>query len=218
MKRHLVVYRAVLFLFAVLAAFAVRAEDKPKVLKRGGIPYDTLWKEEDVRKYLNLPRLASVDGIVGLSMNDISGRLEAVQGLAGYQPVKNNNRPYKVSSNELPVITFELRGEELPSLQVRIYDYQSWNAMCDKLFKYITSTVELWNNIPDYYAREERGDAYTLTRKGRQSQKWHFALKKLYVITVDVVPLQENAKSEEKAVAEMDKVIRELVGAIEGKE
>ena len=218
MKLHLVVYRAVLFLFAVLAAFAVHAEDKPKVLKRGGLPYDTLWKEEDVRKYLNLPRLTSVDGIVALSMNDISGRLEAVQGLAGYRLVKDSNHPYKVNSNELPVIAFELRGQGLPGLQVRVYDYQSWNALCDKLFKYITGTVELWNNIPDYYAREERGDVYTLTRKGRQSQKWQFALKKLYVIAVDVVPVQENTKSEEKAIAEIDKVIRELVSAIEGKE
>lgn len=217
MKRYLVVNRAVLFLLFVLAASAVRAEDMPKVLKRGGLPSDTRWKEEDVRKYLNLPWLASVNGIVGLSMNDIAGRLEAVQGLAGYQLVKDSNRPYKVSSNELPVIAFELRGEELPGLQVQVYDYQSWNALCDKLFKYITGTVELWNNIPDYYAKEECGDAYMLTRKGRRIQKWRFALKKLYVIAVDVVPVQENAKSEEKAVAEIDKVIQELVSAIEGK-
>ncbi len=216
MKLETIICQTVFVLFSVVAACEVHAEDAPKVLKRGGRPADTRWEEEDVRRYLNLPRLASMDGIIGHSMNDIAGRLNSAQELAGYQFVKDGNRPYNLNSNESPVLTFELHKEKLPNINVRIYDYQSWNVVCDKIFKYITDTVELWNNIPDYYVSEERGDTYTLIRKGSHKQQWGFALKKLYIIEVGVAQGQKNAKSEEEAAAyEMNKVIQKLIRTIE---
>jgi len=216
-KPSLAFFHTLLFTFALLGIIAVRADDGPKVLKRGGLPYEDLWKEADVKTYLNLPQLASMDGIIGLSMDEISKRVEAVQGVAGYKLVKDNSFSFTLSSNELPVITFELRAEQLPGFHVSIYDFRSWNDVCGKLYKYITTTIELWNKIPDYYAVERGDAAYTLTRKGRKPQKWHFASKKLYIIAVESRAAQEDAKSEENAFAEINDVIRKLVAVIDDK-
>lgn len=193
------------------------ADDKPKPLKKGSIPYSSMWKEENVRDYLRLPRLPSMEGKVGLSIDEIARRVETLQRLAGFEPVKDHNRPFKLSGNEFPVVIIELRREVLPVLRVSVYDYRSWNDLCDKLFRYVTTTVQLWNTIPDYYAIEESTDAYTLTRKSGISQKWHFALQNLYVIAVDAGHAPESVRSEDNARTEIDRVIRELVGIIEGK-
>lgn len=217
MKRKLAVYHVSLFFFALLGVFGVCADDKPKVQKEGGMPNRDLWKEEDVKKYLSLPWLASMDGIVGLSMNEIGRRVETAEGIAGYEFVKDNNRRFKLSNNKFPVISIELRGEGLPVLHVSVYDYRSWNDLCDNLFKYITGTVDLWNKIPDYYTKEEHPDAYTLTRKGGKAQRWHFALKNRYMISVDAGLTQGGPKSEEKVIAEMEKVVKELGRVLESK-
>lgn len=218
MKHKLTVLHAPVLIFTILGVFAVYAEEKPVVLKRGGIPYENMWKEEDVNAYLRLPRLAAMDGKVGLSMDEISKRIESAQSLAGYQPAKNNNDPFRLRSSQIPVTSLELRTEEGPVFYVNVYDYRVWNDVCDKLFRYITSTVELWHSIPDYYAREEAENEYTLTRTDGKVQKWYFSLKGLYVIAVEAGPVQKRVISEDKVISEVDKVLRELVSLIEGED
>jgi hypothetical protein len=214
MNHTLMVRHVSILIFSILGMFAGYAEEKPVLSKRGGIPSDKRWKEADVIAYLRLPRLASMEGKVGLSMDEISRRIESAQSLVGYQPAKNSNDLLRLRSTQIPVVSLELRGEERPTLHVSVYDYRSWNTVCDRLYEYIKSSFSLWNVIPEAYTVKETENEYDLIRTGGDVQKWHFNLKKLYVIAVDVVPAQENAKSEEKAIAEIDKVIRELVRVI----
>lgn len=220
MRFNLVTYQAILFLFIFSGVFSVYADDKPKLFKKGGVPYENLWKERDVKNYLDLPYLTSTDDIVSVSTDDIVSKLEAVQGIGKYQIIKDKNRPFKLNNKELDAISFDLRGEDSSVFHVTVYDYQSWNSACDKLFRYITGTVAMWNKIPDYYAIKKSDDIYTITRKVKNPQKWHFDLKKRFVIGVYSKVRQESTKSEEKTIAqiEIDQVIQRLVAIIEGKD
>lgn len=200
----------------ILVVYASYAENRPIAIKQGGISYDSMWNVQDVRTYLSLPQIDPADFTSVRSMDEISKSVESVQSVGGYHTTKNNNDPFRLRSNEISVISFEFRSEEQPVFNVSVYDYRSWNRMCDMLFKYVTSTVELWNTIPDYYEKEQDDNAYTLTRKGGRVQRWHFSTRDRYVLAVDAVPSQVRVMGEENVIVEMDKLVRELVGLIEG--
>jgi hypothetical protein len=212
MKRNLAIYNVVLLTF--LGIFAVCAEDKSIVLKKNGLSYVDMWNEKDVEKYLNLPRLNSKEGIVGVSINDIARRFEAVQTLAGFQLVKDNDSLSMVKSNDYPVIAFELRRKDFPVIKVNVYDYKSWNILCDKLYKHITNTIDLWNKIPNYYTTEVRNDTYTLIRSGNQTQKWQFDLKQHYIISLNAITSNTTNATDVKVLVEMDNMLLELVNII----
>jgi len=216
MKHELLCLHASVLIFTILGVFAVYAEENPVVLKRGGIPYENMWKEEEVNAYLRLPRFASTDGKVGFSMEEVSKRIESAQSLAGYQPVKKTNDLFRLRSSQIPVASLELRGADRPDLHVSVYDYRAWNILCDKLFEYITVSFSLWNIIPEAYAVEADENVYVLARTGGKVQKWYFSLKGIYVIGIHAEPVQKSLISEENVMSEVDKMIQELVGLIEG--
>lgn len=197
------------------------ADDKPKPVEDkkpkmgGGVISAHRWEEEDVKKYLDLPYITSTNNVVSISIDDIASRLEAVQVVGKYRIVEDKNRSFKSNNKGLNGISFALRGEDELALQVTVHDYQSWNSACDKLFKYITSTVAMWNNIPDYYTVKKSTDIYTITRNGKNPQKWHFELQKMFAISVYSKVRQEETKGEEKTIAQIDEVIRRLAAIIE---
>jgi hypothetical protein len=199
-----------LFLLVFSGVLPVHADDKPRLFKRGGVPHKDRWKEADVKNYLRLPYLTSID--------DIANRLEAVQSIGEHRIVKNKNRPFKPDGKKSGTISFELHGDKSSVFHVTVYDHQSWNSACDKLFGHATSTIAMWNKIPDYYSVKRNNDTCTITRNGKYPQKWHFELKKLFAIGVFSKVRQENAKSEKEAIAQMDQAIQRLVAVIDGKD
>jgi hypothetical protein len=219
--RYKLVICLMLLVVDLFGVFLVHAEDNPKLVKdklvkRGGAPSEDLWDEGDVKTYLALPYITSTAAGSSIPINEIASKLEAVQEIGGWQIGKDENHPFKLNrkSND---ISFELRKKNVPVFHVNIYDCQSWNGACDKLFRYITSTVAMWNKIPEYYTIEKSDAIYVIARNGKKPQKWHFDLEKRFIIGVYSKVRQENSKSKENAIAQIDKVIREIDTIIEGK-
>ncbi len=190
---------------------------KPKLVKRGAMPSEDRWKEEDVKEYLDLPYITSTNDVISASIVNIASKLEAVQRIGSYQIVMDKNRPLKLN-NGLVEISFDLREKNMSVFYVTVNDCKSWNSACDKLFKYITSTVAMWNKIPEYYKIKKSDNTYMIYRNGKNPQKWHFDLKKRFVIGVYSKNRQADAISNEDAIAQIDQVIRKLDAIIEGKE
>lgn len=215
MKHNLAANKVVVLILAILGVFGVHAEEKLVALKKGGVSHEYMWKEEDVEAYLRLPRLVLTDNKSGLAIDQMAQRIESTKTLAGYQLAKNHNDPLRLRSQQAPVASLELGSENGPVFYVSVYDYRAWNDMCDKLFSYITSTVEMWHRIPDYFVAEEGEDEYTLTCTTGSVQKWHFSLKYLYVMVVEGISMQKGLIGEEQVVAEVETIVRELVSLIE---
>lgn len=213
-----------LFFLIFSGVVSVHADDKPKsvngqkpkLVKRGGVSPEDRWKEGDVKEYLALPYLASTNYVVGLSIDDIASKLEAMQVVGNYRIVEDKNRSFKSNNKGLNGIVFVLLEEDETAFHVTVHDSQSWNSACDKLFKYITSTVAMWHKIPDYYTVKKINDIYTITRNGKNPQKWHFDLKKMFAISVYSKIRQEDTKGEEKIIEQIDQVIREIAVITEG--
>jgi hypothetical protein len=200
------------------------ADDKPepvkdkkyKVLKKGGVICGDRWEEGDVKDYLALPYMTTTNDVVSISIDDIASKLEAAQGIGKYQIVKDQKHPFKLN-RELGDISFELREKDKAVFHVVVHDYKSWNSVCDKVFSYLTSTVAMWNKIPEYYTVKKSNDKYVISRNGKNPQKWYFHLKKRFVILVYTKVRQEDTKSKENAIAQIDQVIRKLDAIIDDK-
>lgn len=225
MKCNLVAYQATFLVFIFFGVCPMYADDhpnpvkntKPKLVKRGAMPSENRWTEEDVREYLALPYITSTNDVVRASIVDVAGKLEAGQKIGSYQIGNEKNCPLKLNDG-LGEISFDLREKNMPVLHVAINDSKSWNSACDKLFEYITSTVQMWNEIPEHYRIQKSNDTYVIYRSGKNPQKWHFDLKKRFVISVYSKTRQEDAKSTENAIAQIDQVIKRLDAIIEEKE
>ena len=225
MKCNLAVFKAMFLVFISFGVCPMYADDhpdpvqdtNPKLVKKGAMPSEDRWKEEDVKKYLALPYITSTNDDLGASIVDIASKLEAVQKVGSYQIGKDKNRSLKlnIGSGE---ISFDLREKDMSVFYVTVHDGTSWNSACDKLFINIISTVEMWNKIPEHYKVQKSKDTYVMYRSGKNPQKWHFDLKKRFVISVYSKTRKEDAQSNEDAVAQIDQVIWNLDAIIKEKE
>ena len=225
MKCNLVACQATFLVIIFFGICPMYADDhlnpvkdtKTKLVKKGAVPSEDRWKEEDVKEYLALPYITSTNDVVGDSIVDIASKLEAVQKVGSYQIGKDKNSSLKLN-NGSGEMSFDLREKDVSVFCVTVYDSKSWNSACDKLFIYITSTVEMWNKIPEHYKIQKSNDTYVIYRSGKNPQKWHFDLKKRFVISVYSKTRHEDAKSTKDAIAQIDQVIRKLDAIIEEKE
>ena len=219
MESHMMIHLVTL---APLVAFSLgipsaTAEEKPVVSKRGGIPYDEMWAEEDVIAYLRLPMVTDWSSQTRLSIEDISKRIGTARSLAGYLPFEEQKDLFNISSSQVPAVSFRLSKESRPDILVSVYDYRAWNILCDKIPESIMEVFSLWNVIPEAYTVEAGENEYALTHTGVEVQKTYFFLKSHCIISLAAKAFKEPAANKAEEVAEIDKVVREIVSLIESR-
>lgn len=201
------------FLFMFALALSGYSGEKPKLVMKGGLlPYEDLWKDSDVKKYLDLPYIVE-EREAGISLNDIGNKIKGAQGVIGAcRIVTDKHHLLETGNKELRSIALELRGKGESIFRVRVYDRKSWNEACDSVYRYVTDTVAQWNTIPRYYAVERNANTYSVTRTGVDPKKWHFELKELLVIRVEPeFSEQDNNGSEGRKREQVDQVIQGIM-------
>lgn len=188
-------------LFLIFSGCLVFGEEKPPVIKEGGST--KLWKEKDVKRYMDFPHLISVD--------DIARKIEATPKIGDYKIARDPNRPLKQKPKDLDVIAFELGRESGTVFRVTVFDYRRWNAEGDLIFIDATTGVDMWSTIPDYFKIKKTDDAYVVTRVGGNSMKAYFHLRSHFILLVKPAGAVEDQ-------GQMDQVIRLLVELIEAKD
>jgi len=225
MNYNLVVCQAMVFVFVFSLVGSVNADDIPEVGKEGGLPAEERWDKSDVENYLDLPYRISID--------DIAKKLEKARGIGDHLIIKDDKlieyrklieewKPgprQEGEGKEISLITFGLCNEKMSVFHVNVYDYKSWNLVCENILHSLTTRVSLWNNIPDIYKVEKDDDIYTITRTGRDNpEKWYFDLSKMLIIRLrSEFSEQEVGKNEEDKIEQIDQIIRNLMLFFEDK-
>jgi len=189
-------------------------EKKPPLVRRGGLSSEDRWKEGDVKEYLALPYVTRRRDVGGISIDDITNAIKSAQLLGQHQIHKNQEGSPELI--ERPgAISFKLRENDKVVFHVTVHESESWNRVCDELYKYVTTTVDLWNKIPEYYKVTKDENRYVVSRGGNNPQKWHFDLKKRLVVIVYSEVRQEDAENKENTAAQIELIIGDLDALID---
>jgi hypothetical protein len=129
-----------------------------QVMKPKGRSYNELWKEEDVKKYLKLPYDASETDAASLSFE----RFTKLSGVEQFAVVSDGVEVSDRSQTSLGGVSFTLLGPDLSVYSVVMFQPTSVKSGCDWILKYVTNTMALWNDIPDYYQVERINNMYIL--------------------------------------------------------
>lgn len=203
MKRKSLIYQIILFNFVFSISSLVYFNDMTKLTKKGGMSYEELWKEKDVKNYLKLPYMVSIDNFE---------KKISIKGKIGRYQVNNVKKCKFENNNKMNSISFQLDGNNLFTFRITIYDYKSWNMICDNLYRHIIDTVSLWNKIPEYYKIFKDDNIYTITYIGESPKKWYFDLRRMIVITIDSQYSGNNISKDEKKIRkQIDEIINYLM-------
>jgi hypothetical protein len=187
--------------------------------KRGGLPYDQLWREAEVKKFLKLPYNKKFDmKIPRVSLNKIQ-TLDGINGFAVVSKLKETSS----SDVSLGGVLLNICSVDLSVFEVDIYNPVSCKSACDSLFKWVTFTLPLWNNIPKLFIPQHNNknkEVYSLLRKGDRCEKFYFDTSKGIIIHVSYKPLMQlktKLSNSDSLIAQMDLIISGLVSFLNGK-
>lgn len=140
---------------------------------RGGLPYDLLWTEADVFRYLSLPVSAPDADSSPLSPKELSELFDAAwSSSTGESSDRNDWSPTALfATNGLERI-LEWKNHRY---KLAVFPASSVTAYASNLARWIIDTTPLWNRIPEFFVREETGDWVSLTKSGGCAHRWCFA-------------------------------------------
>ena len=204
--------------FCLMASicFSYGATTGNKPQKRGGLPYDQLWGETEVKKFLKLPYNEK------FNIRVLPGYLKKnheLYGINGFAVVSKLN---ETSSNDVSLggVLFRVCNTDLSIFEVDIYSPVSCESACDSLFKWVTFTLPLWNNIPEIFIPQYNNKVYSLLRRDR-CEKFYFDISKGIMIHVSHHPLSIQIETEpsnsDSIIAQIDQIIDGMLSFLNGK-
>jgi len=209
-----------LYLITLVYSSYADIENKPALRKKkGGLPYNQLWRKTDVRKYLKLPydKKFGKDKLI-TSMD----KFQSLDGISGFAIVSKLEQ-LSPNDSSLGGALFSVCNTDLSIFQVDIYNPISCKSACDLLFKWVTSTLSLWNNVPKVYLPQHNNDnenIYTLLDYTRP-QKWYLNIKRGIIIHVRYDAsskwLKKDTPNNDLLIKQIDLIINGLISFLDGK-
>lgn len=161
-------------------------------------------------------RLAS-DLPYRIQVSEIVRKLKTAKGVGGFLIIKDREWQLRANGRVLRPVTFKLCSEKMNVYRVTVYDYRSWNRVCDKVYRRVSNSTE-GDNVSQDYAMEKDDNTYTVLYKGEKHEKWHFDLGKMLIIHVDPEFSENEAdENEQYKIRRINEVIEEVMAFIEGK-